>query len=337
MAHRKGKILNWQSRFVLGFLFFGLGAIPTWAQKITPQKYIETYSELAIKEMIRTGIPASITMAQGMLESGNGNSKLAVKANNHFGIKCHKWTGPKIYHDDDKRNECFRKYKSAYESYIDHSDFLTRTPRYNFLFELKPTDYKGWCRGLKKAGYATARNYDDLLIAIIERYGLQELDKQNKIAVKHQPGSGQIASTSEHKIKTRNNIKYTVAKPGDTYKKLTDEFDLMRWQIAKYNEISQGTDIETGDIIYLQPKRNKAAAGNRKHMVKEGETLYDISQQYGVKLKSLYKKNLMREGEEPEPGDVIHLRRKKQGKMPEIIKDTEDETGSEEDIRFEFE
>jgi flagellum-specific peptidoglycan hydrolase FlgJ len=142
-----------------------------WGQnkrKITRSEYIETYKGLAMTEMRRTGIPASITLAQGILESGNGNSTLAVKANNHFGIKCHDWNGPSIKQDDDRKNECFRKYRNPEKSYKDHSDFLTGRSRYAFLFDLKPDDYKAWARGLKKAGYATSSSYASALIKIIE-------------------------------------------------------------------------------------------------------------------------------------------------------------------------
>lgn len=148
------------------------------AQSKSRSQYIEEYHELAIKEMNRVGIPASITLAQGMLESGNGNSTLARKSNNHFGIKCHNdWKGKRVYHDDDRKGECFRKYKTVYQSYIDHSDFLTGKQRYASLFELKTTDYKGWAKGLKKAGYATDPKYAHRLIEIIEENNLDRFDR----------------------------------------------------------------------------------------------------------------------------------------------------------------
>ena len=152
---------------VLGLLLHGMMHAQGGAT-MTRDAYISTFSDLAMKEMARVGIPASITLAQGCLESNNGNSTLAVRGNNHFGIKCHEWTGKTIRHDDDSRNECFRAYSSAYESYKDHSQFLTTKSRYALLFELNPHDYRGWAKGLKKAGYATASNYATLLIRIIE-------------------------------------------------------------------------------------------------------------------------------------------------------------------------
>ena len=161
---------------------------------IERKDYIKEYNSLAIKEMKRSGIPASITLAQAMLESDNGNSTLARKANNHFGIKCHSsWKGAKVYHDDDKRNECFRKYKSIYSSYIDHSDFITNNNRYQFLFELSLSDYKAWAKGLQKAGYATSRTYAELLIKIIDN---------NQLYVYDQGGS--LSFTSEASTVSKN-------------------------------------------------------------------------------------------------------------------------------------
>ena len=161
----------------LFFIILTTSAFPAGAQNLTREQYIDKYSGWAVEEMLRSGIPASVTLAQGLLESDNGNSTLAMRGNNHFGIKCHGWKGRKITHDDDRRNECFRKYKSARESYTDHTDFLMNSPRYSFLFELEQTDYTGWARGLKKAGYATASNYASMLVNIIEENGLEQYDR----------------------------------------------------------------------------------------------------------------------------------------------------------------
>ncbi len=290
------------------------------AQSISSAEYINQFKDLAIQEMQRTGIPASITIAQGMLESGNGNSRLAIKGNNHFGIKCHgSWDGGKIYHDDDAEKECFRKYKSVYESYIDHSDFLTNTPRYASLFELKPTDYKGWAKGLKKAGYATAPDYDKKLIQIIERYELHGYDVDFITQTLSNNEESFILETGRT-VKTNNNINYIVARENDTYNSLTNEMELLKWQLAKYNEIDQGADINKGDIIYLQPKRNKAAVGNKKHIVKQGETMHSISQVYGIKLDKLYRKNHIGKGDQPEVGEVLWLRKNKKSTKPPINK-----------------
>ena len=163
--------------FIYIFVFVAL-LLPGVSNAQTAQeKYISTYADLAVQEMYRSGVPASITLAQGMLESGNGRSELAQKSNNHFGIKCHNnWSGERVYHDDDAKGECFRKYSHPYQSYRDHSDFLRYRDRYKFLFDLKTTDYKGWAYGLKQAGYATDPNYATKLIKIIEDYKLYQYD-----------------------------------------------------------------------------------------------------------------------------------------------------------------
>lgn len=288
------------------------------------QKYIDTYQGIAIKEMKRSGIPASITLAQGMLESGYGNSTLAREAKNHFGIKCHDWKGPKVYHDDDKKNECFRKYRNVQESYKDHTDFILGGQRYRFLFDLRYNDYKGWSHGLKKAGYATDPQYAKRLISLIEKYKLYELDKGNKRSFKSFSADKQINYNEDsdfivtvgRNIHKRNRIDYIIAQEGDSFKKIADDMEMMLWEVYKYNELSREAQPEKGQVIYLQPKRNKAEIGNDFHFVKEGETMYMISQKYGIKLKKLYKKNRMEEGEQPEAGQKIWLRKKKTNYSP---------------------
>ncbi|MEZ5071931.1 MAG: glucosaminidase domain-containing protein, partial [Bacteroidales bacterium] len=232
------------------------GALAQRSKDMTREYYIETYAELAMKEMQRTGIPASITLAQGCLESDNGNSRLAVKANNHFGIKCHDWEGESIRHDDDARNECFRSYPTAYDSYVDHSLFLSTKPRYASLFELKPDDYKGWARGLKKAGYATAPDYAGLLIKIIEE---NELDRYDGLVLAgghpHWPkpgeGPGANAYLAGREVRVNNGIEYILAQPGDTPEGLRKELGLYKNEIVRYNEMSRGERLEAGQIVYL--------------------------------------------------------------------------------------
>jgi len=258
-------------------------------QKITREKYIADFSELAMREMHRVGIPASITLAQGCLESNNGNSTLATRGNNHFGIKCHDWTGKKIYHDDDKRHECFRSYPSAYNSYMDHSQFLTTKSRYASLFEISPHDYRGWAKGLKAAGYATANNYATLLIRIIEenqlyQYDLMVLNGSLDGIDTSSYLAGQGAMT-KRKVLLNNRIEYILSEPGDSPESLRVELGLYKNEIYRYNNLYKGAKLETGSIIYLQPKRKKAAPGNEIHRVEFGQTMYDISQIYGVKLK----------------------------------------------------
>jgi len=319
------------------------------ARKTTRQEYIDSYKELAEREMKRTGIPASITLAQGILESGDGNSRLARKANNHFGIKCHDWKGKKIRHDDDHNNECFRKYKSVYDSYRDHSEFLASKQRYASLFELEPTDYKGWADGLKKAGYATSRDYHKALIKIIEENQLYALDQG--VEISGETGT-QLASVNgfeniglSRKIYERNRIKYIIANKSDTYYGISEEFDLLPWELKKYNELTEGSKIDSGQILYIQPKRNKAEAGKKTHIVKEGETMYYISQLYGIKLDVLYRKNLMEKSSEPEVSQKLQLRKGLKGaKVPlehkfKELKEKEDkktQLKEEEEIIFEF-
>ena len=302
--------------------------IPDSSKKYTSlsrQNYIENYKDLAINEMKRSGIPASITLAQAMLESDNGNSTLARKANNHFGIKCHSdWNGGTIYHDDDRRGECFRRYKSVYESYIDHSDFLVNGNRYSFLFDLEPTDYKAWSRGLQKAGYATSRTYAQLLIKIIEDNQLYVFDKGGSLNFtsneESSPDSDNVnladvdnftVQMNKHRVYNKNRIDYIIVKDGDTFKSLRDEFELLPWELYKYNELDEGAELKEGQILYLQPKRNRAEHGFDYHTVSEGETMYSISQMYGIKLKKLYEKNRMEIGKEPEPGQKLWLRKRK--------------------------
>ncbi len=281
------------------------------------EEYIRAYRHLAIREMNRSGIPASITLAQGLLESDNGNSRLARKANNHFGIKCHGWKGKKIYHDDDDKDECFRKYKTAEESYEDHTYFLMNSPRYAFLFQLDQTDYKGWANGLKQAGYATGPKYAKLLIQIIEESELYQYDRKTSKKTKKDKRIARVdvdefeVEIPHRKILIRNRIEYIFVKEGDTYTSLSEELDLLPFELSKYNEITRDTKLEKGQVLYVQPKRDKASVEFKYHTVEEGETMYQISQMYGIKLKKLYQKNLMKEGTEPEIGQVIWLRKNK--------------------------
>jgi LysM repeat protein len=314
------------------------------SREMSREEYIKTYADLAMQEMARVGIPASIKLAQGCLESGNGNSTLAVKGNNHFGIKCHDWTGRKVYHDDDKKNECFRSYRTVYDSYLDHSKFLSTRGRYASLFELNPHDYRGWAKGLKKAGYATANNYAPLLIKIIEenelyKYDLRVLEggmgvgsDEETVAVPDQPGHGY---STNREILVNNKIEYIVTQPGDTPEGLRNELDLYKNELYKYNNLYPGIELEPGQIIYLQPKRRKAAPGNEVHKVEQGETMYDISQKYGVKLHRLYRMNRMMEGEQPIEGTDIYLRKKK--REPVLKLEPTEEVPEEEIMEFRFE
>jgi LysM repeat protein len=330
-----------KSGFILLFILL---CISVYGQeKLSREEYIKTFSELAMREMYRVGIPASITLAQGCLESNNGNSTLATRGNNHFGIKCHDWQGRKIYHDDDKRNECFRSYASAYESFMDRSDFLTTKDRYAFLFELNPHDYRSWAKGLKKAGYATAKNYATLLIRIIEenelyKYDLMVLEGELDQFIDSLGVENDLANQSnlsDRKVLLNNNIEYVLSEAGDTPESLRRELGMYKNEIYRYNNLYKGARLDPGTIIYLQPKRSKAARGNEVHVVEEGQTMYDISQIYGVKLKHLYRKNHMAEGEQPLEGTEIYLRRKK--REPVLKLEPTQIDYEEEEIRFRFE
>lgn len=299
--------------------------------QISRQEYIDTYKELAIKEMNRTGIPASITLSQGILESGNGNSRLAKQANNHFGIKCHSsWKGKTIRKDDDKKDECFRKYKSVYASFKDHSDFLTKGKRYAFLFDYKSTAYKKWAKGLKKAGYATSSTYASRLIKIIEESELHQYDSGELLAVKKAADPVEKAkptartySTKKNKkphlskeeyairlgrvIETNNRVKFIVAKKGDSYSKLIEEFQLLRFELYRYNDAEKGDQLNKGDVVYLQPKRCNAEKGKKYHTVTKDETVRTISQKYGIKLKKILKRNQIQKGEQLKLGAKIQI------------------------------
>jgi LysM repeat protein len=307
------------SRTLFIFLLFPANAA-LYAQpserKSTPADYIDKYKDDAVREMQMYKVPASITLAQGMLESDNGNSALAVYANNHFGIKCHKeWTGDTYTADDDAHNECFRKYPSVYESFVDHSKFLKNRDRYSALFTLKITDYKGWAKGLKAAGYATDPRYAERLIDIIERYKLFAYDKEEAVPLlsttpKNTTTTQTVtASVSQRQILLNNKIKYIIVKPGDSFMKIAKELDMGVWQLYKYNDLNKNATLVPGQLLYIQPKKRKSKEG--KHTVKPGETIYDISQQYGVKVKSLYKYNNLPTGAQPKAGEVILLKKKK--------------------------
>ncbi len=285
------------------------------------EEYIRKYQLLAIEEMGRSGIPASIKMAQALLESGNGNSELARKSNNHFGIKCKTgWKGQKVYFDDDEKGECFRKYKSVQESYIDHTNFLMTSPRYAFLFKLSPEDYKSWAKGLKQAGYATARHYDQTLIKIIEDHKLYRLDYKQSfspLASQRAPLNKGISDKmtinpySRRQVVSINNLEAVVASEGDTYEILAQALGLEVWELYKFNDRKAGYTPLPNEVIYIEAKNKKADRKNRYHTVKTGETMHYISQLHGLKLKPLYRRNRMKPGEQPAPGEVIYLRKKK--------------------------
>ena len=276
-----------------------------WNQRY--QDYFDQYKDVAIEQMQKYRIPASITLAQGVLESGAGRSELATRANNHFGIKCNGWTGRKSYHDDDERNECFRAYDNAYESYHDHSVFLTTSRRYSSLFELKITDYKGWAKGLKACGYATSPTYATKLIEIIQLYKLYQ-DDTAKSYDKFQ--AQQVKAGDMRRIYAINKNYYLIARRGDTFRSIAKEVDISYRKLAKYNERDKNDVLEEGEVVWLKKKRNKAPKDykGRLHYVKSGESMYSISQHYGIKLKKLYKLNDLPPYYQIRVGDALRLR-----------------------------
>lgn len=286
-------------------------------------EYIEKYKDIAIREMKEYGIPASITLAQACLESGDGKSRLAKEGNNHFGIKCHNdWTGKKIYHDDDAKGECFRMYTHADESFKDHSIFLKYRQRYASLFELNPKDYKGWAHGLKRAGYATNPQYAPMLIKIIEDYELykydSEVSKSDIIAetpdktVETKAGIVDIDNfvvKFGREVYTNNGVKFILAKRHDTYSRIADEFGITRRNLISYNDLDDNATIKEGDVIFVQAKKGKASRRYPVHIAETGDTMHSISQLYGIKLSALYKKNRMTSGQQPVSGQEVYLRK----------------------------
>lgn len=286
-------------QILLFFAFFSLflpaRAQMRWNQQY--QTYINQYKDLAIEQMLKYHIPASITLAQGLFESRAGLSDLVVRGNNHFGIKCHGWTGRTTYHDDDASNECFRAYDNARQSFEDHSKFLARNRRYARLFDLDMDDYKGWARGLKQCGYATNPKYARKLIEIIELYHLDQYDKARSYDRFMAARSGKDQPVSRglglHPIYLYNKNYYLIAREGDTFKSIGKETELPWKKLAKYNERDKKTVLHAGEIVYLKKKQRHALKiyKHRPHVVAPGESMYSIAQKYGIRLKSLYKMN----------------------------------------------
>ena len=246
--------------------------------------YISKYSGLAVEQMKKYGIPASITLAQGLLESDAGRSTLASKCNNHFGIKCHSdWKGRKMYHDDDERQECFRCYRNAEESFSDHSLFLVNGARYQSLFKLGATDYKGWAKGLKAAGYATSPTYATKLIELIERYGLDRFDGRSGVRLK----PGQIP----HQPLLVNGQRCVRLREDETLKDIAREYGMQLSLLRRFNEVNRKFTPPVGTLIYLERKKARADKEHRTYVVKKGDSLWSISQQFGIKVSSLSKRN----------------------------------------------
>lgn len=345
------------------YVFSLIATISTQAQESKDITYIRKHAALAVQEMQLYKVPASITLAQGLLETGGGQSRLADQANNHFGIKCkgpEEWSldKPRIYHDDDARGECFRKYESVEESYRDHSKFLALRPYYKSLFTLDANDYRAWANGLKKAGYATDPKYPSKLISRIEKYSLDQFDKisdeevfaklyslynnendllaskGNSSKHKAKPTKPEVVipsvSSREEKLRTeiaktideekrskipasrifnhKNNIPYVVAQAGETIAVIAKTHNKVPSEIADYNEIQMGSKLKDGQIVFFGKKKSKGS--DYSYKVQEGDDMYTISQQFGIKIKNLYKYNRMDPGEQPRIGQRLNLKSK---------------------------
>lgn len=314
-------------------LFIGKGL---YAQK-NPDviNYINTYKELAISEMQRSGVPAAITLAQGIHETEAGKGDLCKRSNNHFGIKCKdEWTGDRVYHDDDARGECFRSYPTAADSYKDHSDFLKRSGRYASLFNLDPTDYEGWANGLRKAGYATNPKYPQILIKYVQDYNLEQyslialgklkpsdevvltvpgtparpLDRAPETAVAAAaPSVSQSYPEGEFHI---NRTRVIFVKAGISLLAIADQYDISLPRLLEFNDLKEEDVLTRDQLLFLQRKRRTGATGF--HIVLEGESVYDICQKEGVRYQDLMEMNQLGPGVQPAAGEKIYL----QGSAP---------------------
>ena len=287
------------------------------------EDYIHKYKNIAIKHQKEYKIPASIKLAQGLLETAAGTSRLAREGNNHFGIKCKpEWTGGKMYHDDDAKGECFRTYKSAEDSYLDHSKFLSERIYYVSLFDLDIYDYKGWAHGLYECKYATDKLYGAKLIRLIETYELYKYDKVNiadEIRIKDDiyeikletPDKKEYleAKSWRRRIYQTNNIHYITAQQNDTYEAIANDMHMRLKKLLKYNEVTKEHKPKNGDIVHLQAKKKYASKGNSIYIVKKGDSMYSISQLYGMRLKSLYKLNKLKNDYIPKQGDTLKVRK----------------------------
>ncbi|MCB9276014.1 MAG: LysM peptidoglycan-binding domain-containing protein [Lewinellaceae bacterium] len=307
---------------ILPVAFFWLSCQCLYGQTSPAQSaYIDRFKDIAIREMARTGIPASITLAQGILESNAGSSELAVQANNHFGIKCGSdWNGAAYFKKDDDYSpegylmeSCFRSYPTAEGSFVDHSSFIIspqKASRYGFLFQLAPSDYKGWANGLQQAGYATSLTYAAQLIGLIERYGLSKYD---------QPPSEPATPAVSPIIATTNNVTFTLASGYETASDIALRTQVSVGDLLVYNEnLPTGYLLPAGQKVYLAPKRRAFRGPVDTHIVQPSETMYDIAQRYGIQLDKLRARNRLEPGQEPAAGEVIKLRGWKTKETPAL-------------------
>jgi len=307
----------------------------------TVRQYIETYRNIAITEEVRTGVPAAITLAQGIHETGAGTSELVLKSNNHFGIKCKtEWSGASVSHDDDAKGECFRKYDNPFDSYKDHSDFLKNRPYYSSLFNLDPIDYKAWAYGLKKAGYATNPKYAQILIKLVEDYNLQQYTLL-ALSGKYENGDAIYVSTEKNEPSNQENVaqpviqktvvktynyptevfkinetKVVFVKKGSAFLKVANDNDISLSRLFEFNDMKPVDIAQTDQLIYLQRKRKLGA--EEYQVVQEGETVYDIAQIEGIRLESLLEYNLLKTTMQPAVGETLNLKWKV-SQMPKLL------------------
>jgi LysM repeat protein len=325
---------------IIFFIFSGKILFAQSAEVI--QKYIDTYKDIAIEEMNRTGVPAAITLAQGIHETSAGQSDLVRKSNNHFGIKCKaEWSGPSVTHDDDARGECFRKYDDPMDSYKDHSDFLRTRSHYAFLFKLDPTDFEAWAYGLKKAGYATNPRYPQILIKLIRDYNLEDYtlialnrktDNSNVTLVNtgasRDVNSQTIPAVSIETVSPVqypsglfkiNETKVIFISKGTSYLKVAEENDISLARLFEFNDLHSSLDIAQVDqLLFLQRKRKKGAG--EYHIVMQGETLHDIAQNEGIRMESLLGYNFLKYGMQPKAGEKLYLQNDAPS-MPKLVTD----------------
>ncbi|WP_418992604.1 glucosaminidase domain-containing protein [Alistipes sp.] len=306
--------------------------------RLTREEYVDRYKSIAVDHMERYGIPASITLAQGILESDCGNSLLSCKSNNHFGIKCKRgWTGRKVYHDDDAKGECFRSYASVEASYRDHAEFLDSQPRYDSLFAYSNTDYRSWARGLKAAGYATAPDYAQRLVRIIEESKLYLLDRPDGIRLyasrtgtKTDPeewfsaGSSVVAAETAvdpdnyrvtinahagYNVYATNGVHYVLAKENDTFENIGRKFRLSARNLRKFNDLrDKRAQPAPGETVYIERKKKRWQGNARHHVGRAGETAWAVGQSYAIRTRSIEKMNRLGAGERLAEGQQIRIK-----------------------------
>jgi uncharacterized protein YhfF len=298
---------------IIGFLFVSTNVFGQHRARHV-EDYINRWAPTAMDHQQRYGIPASIKLAQAILESGAGVSDLARRSNNHFGIKAdNRWAGPRVNHADDTPYDQFRRYARVEDSFDDHSQFLRNNPRYSSLFNLRITDYRSWARGLQQAGYATDRNYANKLINLIELYELYRFDNPNyrpnmtpQQRVAAQRESVQIVN--RHQPYRTHGLVYVIAQQGDTFAAIAQEFGFRERDLLRFNEVGEGFPLQEGDIVYFQRKHTRALPEFTEHVVQMGESMHSISQMYGIRMRNLYRLNKKRYSYVPEIGDVLRLR-----------------------------